>query len=141
MMMKTKRLGVVLAMLLAACGTESPRAEQEPRNTEEEVQSGTSCEDIEQVVEHVRNGLGSCTPNYKNQEPLAFNRPECETELPTICGPSDEASIQAYVACLQAVTACNPAQQEVFDEAIDECLDTFQNSDADYLCVDVVVGD
>jgi len=140
-MMKTKQLGVVLAMFLAACGTETPRSESKPRTTGVEVQSSVSCDDISQVVEYVRGALGSCKPNFKNQEPLAFSPSVCDEQRDGVCVAADEASIQQYLACLQAVKACTPAQQEAFDDAIDDCLDTFQNSDAHYDCVELVVGD
>lgn len=128
-MMKTKRMGVVLALLLTACGEETPG------------ETGAACEGIEQVVEHVRQGLGSCTPNFKNEEPLAFSRSTCDAEFDSVCGDADQAPIQAYVTCLQAVAACNPANQPAFDDAIDDCLDTFQNSAAGGTCIELVVGD
>jgi hypothetical protein len=140
-MMKTKRMGVVLAMFLVACGGETGEQTQETGRTTDEVQSTVSCDDISQVVEYVRDALGSCTPTFENQEPLAFSHAVCDDQLDVVCGAADEASIQQYLSCLQAVPACTPAQQAAFDDAIDDCLDTFQNSDANYECVELVVGD
>lgn len=136
-MTQTQRMGLVLAMFLVGCGTEESR---EPRDGQE-VTANETCADIEQVVEHVRQGLGSCTPNYKNEEPLAFSRATCNAEFARVCGAADQPFVQQYMTCLRAVVACAPANQSVFDEAIADCLDTFQNSAADGMCIELVVGD
>lgn len=139
--MKTKLMGTVLAILLVGCGTEEARPADASPETKAGVQSGVSCEDIDQAVASVRDGLGSCTANYKNQEPLAFSRSVCDAQLSTACSAADLEIAQQYVACLRAVAACEPAQQALFDEAIDTCLDTFQNSGASEECIELVVGD
>lgn len=126
--MKTKLMGAVLAVFLGGCGTE-------------ESPSDEFCGDVQQAVDSVRSGLGSCTANYKNEEPLAFSRAACDAELATTCSSADLEEAQEYVACLRAVAPCVAAQQAAFDEAIDACLDSFQESDADAVCIELVVGD
>ncbi|QSQ21523.1 hypothetical protein JY651_41135 [Pyxidicoccus parkwayensis] len=129
-MMKTQWMGAVLAVLLVGCGKE------------EEATGSESCADVEQAVESIRSGLGSCTPNYKNQEPLTFSRSACDAELETACSTAEERErIDQYVACLKAVAPCTPAQQTAFDDAIDACLDTLQTSGTKEECIEAAVGD
>ncbi|WP_224364711.1 hypothetical protein [Hyalangium versicolor] len=140
-MNRMKLMGAVVAVLVVGCGTDpiSPENEQ----TEQQIHTSTSvtCQDVEQVVDSIRNNLGTCTPNYKNQEPLAFSRSACDEQLSTLCDETGLAEARLYVNCLQSISACVPAQQSIFDEAIDECLDTFQNSAASGECIELVVGD
>lgn len=141
-MMKTKLMGALVAMFLVGCGVEesSPLSETSQALAAERSMRGL-CADVEQVVNAVRDGLGSCTPTFENQEPLAFSRAVCDAQVSTACHPSDKVYARRYVECLSAVAPCDPAQQEVFDTAIDDCLDTFQNSGANLECVELLIGD
>lgn len=131
-MTKTQWMGAVLAVLLVGCGKEEmPGTQADAR----------SCENLEQAVESIRDGLGSCAPNYKNQEPLAFSRSACDAGLGTACSAAEQEVVARYVTCLQAVAPCVPAEQTAFDDAIDACLDTLQSSGAKEACVEVAVGD
>jgi hypothetical protein len=125
-MMKTQWLGAVLAVLLVGCGDES---------------SDVKCDGIAQAVESIREGLGNCTANFKNQEPLAFSRSTCDGQLDTACSDDEKEDVAKYVSCLNAVEPCLSTQQAAFDDAIDACLDTFQNSGTDEACIEAVVGD
>jgi hypothetical protein len=127
------------AVLLTGCGEETPTEQEQEQETVDT--RPASCADIETVVAHVRSGLGSCTANYMNEEPLAFNRALCDEHLATYCSAAAQVHVRAYVNCLGSVAACVPAQQASFDEAIDTCLDTFQNSGAGGGCIELVVGD
>lgn len=126
-MKKTQWMGAVLAVLLVGCGEENEGSE--------------SCAGLEQAVESIRDGLGSCTPNVKNQEPLAFTRATCDSRFGSACDATEQEHVAKYVTCLQAVAPCAPAQQAAFDDAIDTCLDTLQNSGADEACIEAAVGD
>ncbi len=140
--MKTMRMGTVVALLLVGCGGGEPGKMDERSDVEEAAENESlSCDDIEQAVEHIQNGLGSCTPTFKNQEPLAFSRSACDAQLNTSCDSASLEHALQYVNCLQAVPACNPAQQALFDNAIDDCADTFQNSGAAEACIELVIGD
>lgn len=140
--MKTKRMGALVAMFLVGCGGEVSRPESETSVDQAAAKSASDlCAEVEQVVNAVRDGLGSCTPTFENQEPLAFSRAVCDAQVGTTCHPSDWVHARRYVECLGAVAPCDPAQQALFDTAIDDCLDTFQNSGANLMCVELLVGD
>lgn len=140
--MKTKLMGALVAMFLVGCGVEESSPASETSQAQSAVKSVSGlCAGVEQVVNAVRDGLGSCTPTFENQEPLAFSRAVCDAEVGTACHPSDKVHARRYVECLSAVAPCDPAQQAVFDTAIDACLDTFQNSGANLECVELLIGD
>ncbi|NMO16921.1 hypothetical protein HPC49_38885 [Pyxidicoccus fallax] len=141
-MTKTSLMGAVAAIFLVGCGgAESPTAEETSRAESSLLTDSVTCEDIQQVVDHVREGLGDCRPSFENQEPLAFSHAACDAGLATSCDAAGLEDARRYVDCLQAVEACDPARQDLFDESIDACLDRFQNSSATEECIELVIGD
>jgi hypothetical protein len=130
--MKTLHLFLsgVLALGAVGCG-EAP--EQEPSTKSE-------CERITSVLEDLRAKRGSCTPNYMNEEPFAFNPATCEANFASDCPEAYRPEVERYIDCLGAVATCNPAAQRGFDEAIDACLDHAQQV-LDETCIERVIGD
>lgn len=98
------------------------------------------CDDLTRVVNAIREKRGDCVPNYKNEEPLAYDPAICAADFSTACPPADLGEVAAYIACLDAVPACDPAQQDLFDEQIDSCLDHAQQVLTES-CIEVVIGD
>ncbi len=99
-----------------------------------------ACERIAAVLEDLREKRGGCTPNFMNEEPFAFDFAKCEAGFSSACPEAARSEVERYIDCLGVVSACNPAAQEGFDEAIDACLDHAQQVLTE-ACIEQVIGD
>ncbi len=143
--MKRPKSGLLCAALLlalAGCGESKP--EEENENDE---RASTYCADLRAMVEGLRQKRGTCAPHYNNEEPLAFRNDECQAALENgACADSDFPFVRRYIDCLNAVGSCDPSQQTVFNEAIDECVDQLQEErqfelNGEESCRTIVIGD
>jgi len=140
---KSALLCAALLLTVAGCG----ESEKEPEKNENAERARTYCTDLRAMVEGLRQKRGTCAPHFNNEEPLAFRSDECEAALEAnACADADFPFVRRYIDCLNAVQSCNPSQQTVFNEAIDECVDQLQEEpqfelNGDESCRTIVIGD
>lgn len=103
--------------------------------------TGPSCQDIDNAVQSNDGRRGQCDETNATEEVQAFVRAACDTEYAAACEGVELDAVATYLACLDAVVACDEADQEPFGEAVDACVDALQNSDAEEDCIGVVLGD
>jgi len=97
--------------------------------------------EVEDIIMALDERRGDCASNFANQEPIEdFSLSLCDDTYESACADYSN-DVSAYISCLADIGACESTSQSSFDGAIDDCLDTLQNSGLTEDCVEAVVGD